>query len=59
MMPGGNVPFLAFEIVQGQSDLPEIVAALASSRRLARRLHRRQQQRNQNADDRDDHQQLH
>ncbi len=43
-------------IVQCQSHLLQIVAALHAPRRLPRQLHRRQQQGNQNADDGDHHQ---
>jgi hypothetical protein len=45
-------------IVERQTDLLEVVAALHSPGRLARRLHGRQQHRDQDADDRDDHEEL-
>ena len=45
-------------VVQCDTDLLEVVAALSSPRRLARLLNGRQQQCNQNSDDRDDHQQF-
>ena len=49
---------LSGEVVQGDADLLEIVAALHSPGSLASGLHGRKQQRDQDADDRDDHKQL-
>jgi hypothetical protein len=40
-------------VVEGQSNLLEVVGALHPPRRLARRLHRGQEQRDQDRDDRD------
>ncbi len=45
-------------IVQGQTDLLQVVRALNAPGRLARRLHGREQERDQHRDDGDDHQQL-
>jgi hypothetical protein len=44
--------------VQRDADLPEIVRALHTPRRLPRRLHGGQQEPDQDADDRDDNEQL-
>jgi catechol 2,3-dioxygenase-like lactoylglutathione lyase family enzyme len=45
-------------VVQGQTHLLEVVAALGPAGRLPRLLHRRQQQGDQDRDDRDHHQQF-
>ncbi len=45
-------------VVQGQSDLLEVVFALRPASRLASRLHGWHKQRDENGDDGDDHQQL-
>src|SRR5207248_2571273 len=47
------------EILCGQAELLEMVAALRAASRFAGHLHRRQQQRDEDADDRDHHEQLH
>jgi len=46
------------EIVCRQADLPQIVRALCTPRRLAGTLHGRQQQRHQDPDDANHYQQL-
>jgi len=45
-------------ILNRNSDLPDVVDAFCTPRRLAGRLDRRKQERDQNPDDRDYHQQL-
>ena len=44
--------------LEGQADLPQIVAAMRSPGRFPRALHRRHEQGNEDADDRHDYQQL-
>ena len=52
------MPIALVVLVQRQTDLLQVVAALHPPRRFAHRLHRRQQQCDQDADDRDDNEQF-
>ena len=56
--PGGHEPTGRLVGVEGDADLPQVVAAGDPASRLAGRLHRREHQPQEHADDRDHHEQL-